>query len=150
MAGVAVAELMEAVLGKGFPFRLAAPGISMTPFICDGDVITIRALSAPLRKGDVVAFRQPYTAQLKVHRILHVLPEGYLIQGDNTSEPDGRIPVSAIIGRVVRVEHKGKQVRMGLGPERVVIARLSQHGWLKPVAFLLLKVLKPLKYCFYR
>jgi hypothetical protein len=34
-------ELARAVLAKGKSFRFHAPGLSMTPFIRDGDFVTI-------------------------------------------------------------------------------------------------------------
>jgi signal peptidase I len=142
MPSAAFAELMAAVLDKDVPFRFTAPGFSMSPFIRDGDVITI----APrrLRYGDVVAFMSPCRGKLTVHRIVHISSEGYLIKGDNTPEPDGRIPMSSIIGRVVRVEHRGKRMWLGLGIERIAIAFLSRHGWFFPVLIPLWRMVRPL------
>lgn len=142
MPSAAFAELMAAVLDKKAPFRFTAPGFSMTPFIRDGDVITI----APgrLRYGDVVAFMNPCHGKLTVHRIVHVSRAGYLLKGDNTPEIDGRLPGSNIIGRVVRVEHCGRQVWLGLGVERIVIAFLSRRGWLFPALMPLWRMVRPL------
>lgn len=143
VSSAAFAELMAAVLEKNVPFRFTAPGFSMTPFIRDGDIITIAPGSARLRAGDVVAFMNPCCGKLTVHRILHVSPAGYLIKGDNAPEPDGLVPVSIILGRVVRVEHDGRRVRLGLGVERVVIAWLSRRGWLMPAVWTVWRVIKP-------
>lgn len=142
MPSAAFAELMAAVLDKNAPFRFTAPGFSMSPFIRDGDVITI----APgrLRYGDVVAFLNSFRDKLTVHRIVHISRAGYLIKGDNAPEPDGRVPRSSIIGRVVRVEHRGRQVWLGLGIERVAIAFLSRRGWLFPVFMPLWRMVRPL------
>lgn len=137
----AIAELMTAVLEKNAPFRFTAPGFSMTPFIRDGDVITIA--QGQLRYGDVVAFLNPHCGKLTVHRIIHVSRSGYLIKGDNTPEPDGCVPRSSIIGRVVMVEHCGKKMRLGMGMERIVIAWLSRRGWLMPVLWRVWRVFKP-------
>ena len=141
MPSAAFAELMAAVLDKNAPFRFTAPGFSMSPFIRDGDVITI----APgrLRYGDVVAFVNPCHGKLTVHRIVHVSRAGYLIKGDNTPELDGRMPRSNIIGRVIRVEHRGRQVRLGLGMERIVVAFLSRRGWLTPLVWTVWRFIKP-------
>ena len=143
MSSAAFAELMVAVLNKDMPFRFSAPGFSMTPFIRNGDVITV----APgrFRCGDVVAFvNSNCCGKLTVHRIVHISGEGYLIKGDNTPEPDGRVPASSIIGRVVRVEHHGRQVRLGMGIDRIVIAFLSRRGWLTPVVWSVWRVVKPI------
>ncbi|MEI8355753.1 MAG: S24/S26 family peptidase [Deltaproteobacteria bacterium] len=136
-----IAELMAAVLEKNAPFRFTAPGFSMTPFIRDGDVITI-ATGQP-RYGDVVAFLNPCRSKLTVHRIVHVSRSGYLIKGDNTPEPDGRVPRASIIGRVIRVEHCGREIRLGLGIERIVIAWLSRRGWVAPLLWRVWRVIKP-------
>ncbi|MCX5883872.1 MAG: S24/S26 family peptidase [Deltaproteobacteria bacterium] len=141
MPGTAVAELMAAVLDKDMPFRFCAPGFSMTPFIRDGDMITIA--SRRLRCGDVVAFVNSNCGKLIVHRIVHISRERYLIKGDNAREPDGCVSRSSILGRVIRVEHRGRQVWLGTGIERVVIAFLSLHGWLMPVVWTVWGIVKP-------
>lgn len=143
MPGIAFAGLMEAVLEKNVPFRFTATGCSMTPFIRDGDLITISPVPSRLRQGDVVPFINPSSNQLMVHRILNVSQVGYLIKGDNNSGPDGRIPASSIIGRVVRVERRGRQVRFGLGTEKFLIAWLSQCCWLTPLVRSVRRVIKP-------
>jgi len=143
MSGIAFAELMKAILEKNVPFRFTATGCSMTPFIRDGDLITISPAPLRLRPGDVVPFVSPSCDKLMVHRILNVSREGYLIKGDNNTEPDGRIPASSIIGRVVRVEHRGRQVRFGFGIERFLIAWLSQCCWLTPLVLSAQCVMKP-------
>lgn len=144
MAALAIAELMEAVLEKNVPFRFTAPGFSMTPFIRDGDSITIAQLPVQLHAGDVVAFINPCCRKLTVHRIVHISENGYLIKGDNNPEADGRVPRSAIIGRVVRVEHGSRSVQLGLGPERYAIAWLSKREWLRPVMWRVWRVIKPI------
>lgn len=143
MSGIAFAELMEAVLERNVPFRFTASGSSMSPLIRDGDILTISPVSLRLRRGDVVPFINPSSNQLMVHRILDVSREGYLIKGDNNSIPDGRIPASRIIGQVVRVEQGGRQVRLGLGPERFLIAWLSQYCLLTPLLSSVRRALKP-------
>jgi hypothetical protein len=128
----------------------------MTPFIRDGDVITV----APVRPSDrdlravnvshisredvpgvrtcgigqVVAFVTPANQKLVVHRIIGRHESRFHIQGDNLSglvadavHPDD------ILGRVVRIERGRKRVWLGLGPERYVIAALSRAGLLLPV-----------------
>lgn len=133
MPNAAFAELMKAVLAKGAPFRFQAPGFSMTPFIRNGDVITIVPSSDRIRLGDVVAFQNPAIGKLTIHRVVHISRRGYLFKGDNSPESDGRVSPARIIGRVVRVERHDKRVQLGSGIERVVIAFLSRHGWLTPI-----------------
>ena len=127
------AELIAAVLAKGAPFRFQANGSSMSPFIRDGDVITISTAPIRIGLGEMVAFVNPDHDRLTVHRVVQILHDGYLIQGDNIPKPDGCVSRSDIIGRVIRVEHQRQYMWLGLGPERIVIAFLSRHGWLVPL-----------------
>jgi len=141
VSGAGFAVLMAAVLEKGVPFRFTAPGHSMTPFIRDGDVITV----APgrIRFGDMVAFVSPHSGKLTVHRVVRISRDGYLIKGDNTLEPDGTVPRTSLLGRVVGVEHQSRRVGLGLGIERVAIAFLSRRGWLIPVIGATWRVMRP-------
>jgi hypothetical protein len=132
LSGKALMELMQAVHAKGLPFRFRAGGHSMAPFIRHGDVICVSPLAsrAPGR-GDVVAFIHPETKMLCTHRVLSVHGDSFLIQGDNMPHnPDGMIRREAIVGRVTGVERAGRRVRMGLGPERLLLALLSRRGGL--------------------
>jgi hypothetical protein len=132
LSGRALIDLMQAVHVKGLPFRFNAGGHSMAPFIRDGDVISVSPLASRTPGlGDVVAFIQPKTKSLCMHRVLSVQKDSFLIQGDNLPEnPDGMIPREAIIGRVTGVERAGRRVRLGLGPERLLLAFLSRCGGL--------------------
>ncbi len=126
---------MQAVLARGALFHFRAKGLSMAPFIRDGDSVTI----APLEKespsvGKVVAFIHPETAGLVIHRIIARQGPAFLIQGDNTAgQPDGWVQPQALLGCVIRVERDGRRVYLGLGPERYLVAFLSRNGWLAGV-----------------
>jgi hypothetical protein len=132
LSGKALIELMHAVHAKGLPFRFNAGGYSMAPFIRDGDVICVSPLASRVPGlGDVVAFIHPETKLLCIHRVLSRNKGAFLIQGDNSpGKPDGIIPMEAIMGRVTRVERGGRNVRLGLGPERIPLALLSRSGLL--------------------
>jgi signal peptidase I len=141
LSGAGFTVLMEAVLEKGVPFRFTAHGNSMTPFIRDGDVITV----APgrIRFGDIVAFARPHGGKLTVHRVVGISRDGYLIKGDNLLMPDGCVPRTTLLGRVVGVERRSRRMRLGLGIERVVIAFLSRCGWLIPWIGAARRVIRP-------
>ena len=103
----------------------------MSPFIQDGDVVTLVPFEAiSCAPGDVVAFIQPHSGRLVVHRVLSVAGNRCRIRGDNNSKEDGAFPNDAVLGTVSRVERAGQTVRIGLGPERALIALLSRWGWL--------------------
>jgi hypothetical protein len=148
LSGKALIELMQAVHAKGMPFRFSAGGHSMAPFIRDGDVVCVSPLASRAPGlGDVVAFIHPETKLLCMHRVLSVSGDSFLIQGDNMPEkPDGMIPREAIVGRVTRVERAGRRVRLGLGPERLLLALLSRCGGLAVIR----RYAGPLHACFSR
>ena len=148
LSGKALIELMQAVHAKGLPFRFNAGGHSMAPFIRDGDVICVSPLASRAPgPGDVVAFIHPETKLPCLHRVLSINGDSFRIQGDNMPEkPDGIIPREAIVGRVTRVERAGRRVRLGLGPERLLLALLSRCGVLTVIR----RYAGPLYACFSR
>lgn len=131
LSGDSLTGIMVAVLAKGRPFRFRARGFSMSPFIKDGDVVTVLPLgdSGP-RVGDVVAFRFPATGKSAVHRVVKRMGQGYVVRGDNADEADGTVSRDRIIGVVSRVERDGKRVRLGRGLAGVAVATLSRSGLL--------------------
>ena len=137
--------LLQHILAKGLDCRFPAKGHSMSPFIQDGDVITV----SPLQKtsaglGDVVAFIHPGSKKLTIHRVVGKRANSYCIKGDSSPDADGLIPKSNIIGLVTKVERKGKEALLGLGPERWLIAFLTRRGLLFPLLTPIWKVVRPL------
>jgi len=131
LSGPALAEVAREVLSRGHSFRFLAPGTSMSPFIRNGDVVTLAPFdSAACALGDVVAFVQPGSGRLVVHRVVEVANDNCRIQGDNNPTEDGQFPFECITGTVARVERDGRTVLFGLGPERAVIAWFSRRRWL--------------------
>lgn len=144
-SGSAFVELARAVLDKGVPFRFKARGISMYPFIRHGDIITISPLSGSLpRYGEVVAFVRPTLCNLIVHRVIGRRDSDLIIKGDNIARPDGFIPTSNILGRVTKVERSGREIYLGLGPERLLIAFLTRWELLSPLLAQFLKLIRPI------
>lgn len=137
------AEILSSVIERGVPFRFQASGMSMSPFVRSGDVLTISPVAGSLKLGEVVAFRHPAGGRFAVHRIVKIRNHGFFIQGDNCAEPDGWMTPDAILGRVTSIKRAGCEIRLGLGVERVVIAALSWAG------FLILLV-KPARWAYHR
>jgi signal peptidase I len=134
LSGLALIEILRAVLQKGAAVRFQAKGLSMSPFIKNEDVVTL----APLKDtypslGDVVAFVLQKTDKLCVHRVVGREGDFYRTKGDNSSEADESVPRENILGFVSRVERNGKEVFVGLGPERYLIALLGGRGLLLPL-----------------
>lgn len=126
LSGPALKELMQAVLRKHVPFRFRASGFSMTPFIKDGDVLTVNPFpDPPPGLGDVAAFIDPVGGRLAVHRIVAQNKSGYRMKGDGADAADGLVSPANIIGIIRKVERNGHRVLLGLGPEKILIAFLS-------------------------
>jgi len=145
LSGPALVKILQAVLDKGVPCRFRAKGFSMTPFIKDGDVITVSPLSNALpRLGDVVAFIHPETERLVVHRMVGQNGNYFLVRGDNTSSvTNDLIPKENILGCTTRVEREGNEVFLGLGPERLLIALLTRTGLLSSLLPPLWRLVRP-------
>ena len=126
-----LAGLVKAAFNKGAPFRFQVKGFSMYPFIKDGDVVTISPLSNPsVGLGRAVAFINPKTERLIIHRVVGKRANHYLIKGDNVTKEITLIPRENILGRVTKVERDGNERFLGLGPERFIIAFLSYRKFL--------------------
>jgi len=140
----ALAGLARAVLEKSRPFRFLARGFSMSPFIRDGDILTVSPVPPDaLTVGDVAAVVHPATRKLVIHRVTRLAGDVVTVHGDNAVSPDEPIPRADILGRVTRVERNGRDISFGLGPERVLIPRfnrLRRRAWFRP----LLKILRPI------
>lgn len=118
--------LMRAVHDRGGVFRFKARGFSMSPFIRDGDILTVARPAGGYRVGEVVAFVRPGCDKLAVHRIAGRRGGCFLIKGDNCSDQDGWFSASDILGRVTRVERRSRDVSGGLGIFRRPVAALSR------------------------
>jgi signal peptidase I len=131
----ALLSLMRAVLEKGLPFRFRARGWSMSPFIKDGDVITVCPLmDRQPGLGDVIAFTHPVKNRIIVHRVIGKDGAGLKIHGDSVEDnSDEIIPPENLLGKVTEVNRDGKKVWLGLGMERQIIAWLSRLGLLVPI-----------------
>ena len=129
----AVRELMIPLLAAGQEFRFRARGASMSPFIRDGDVLTVSPLAiGEPRVADVVAVFDAEKAELIIHRVIDRRRSSWLIRGDNTDEADGYFEADAILGKVRRVERQGLETHLPIGPFRFLIAALNRTQILRP------------------
>jgi hypothetical protein len=143
-------EIVKGILNKGVECRFEAKGHSMSPFIKNGDILTI----APSRNhspsiGDVVAFIQPENEKLIIHRVVKKRNSDYYVKGDNGLETDGLIHGTNILGVVKKVERSGEKVRIGLGSERFLIALLTRTNLLLPVLRLVRRIFRPIARIFF-
>lgn len=146
LSGEALQAFLRDVLGRGLPFRFTARGMSMDPFIRDGDVVTIVPCAAGRpRTGDVVAICDPRDEHLVVHRVVAVVPGGLLVRGDANDAADGVVPRRGAFGVVSAVQRRGRHVTLGSGPERLLLAWLSRFGLLNRLVELARRVVAAIR-----
>ncbi len=118
---------MSAVLERRFPFRTTVRGHSMHPFIRDRDVATIAPLQGrEPRIGAVAAVVLPDSGKLVLHRLVAAVEGGWLVQGDNCPSPDGIVSGSCVLGKVVKVERRGRAAFSALGGTGALVAALNR------------------------
>lgn len=122
-------ELIKSTLVKNQSFRFKVTGYSMSPFIRDSDIVTVSSLGR-ITLGVVAAFIHPENKKLVIHRIVGQNKGYFILKGDRLTEIDGLLPKENILGCVTRIERNNRDVRFGLGTERLLIAFLSKKGFL--------------------
>lgn len=144
LSGGAFRELMTAVLEKGKPFRFTARGMSMSPFIKDGDLLTVAPFNAQRRPrlGDIIAVANGVTGNLLVHRIVRLSGGTCRIKGDNTRVSDGLFPTNSLIGFITQLERNHSRINIRPGVANILVALLSRFGLIP----LPLSVMKPLRF----
>ena len=125
-------SLADEVLSKGGTLRFRARGISMQPFIRDGDILEIQPNGGVLLSTtDIVLCKSP-KGNLVAHRIVGIKSgEGrgkLIIQGDALGQPDGNIDTGEVLGRVVAVIRDGEYKRVD-----TPFMRFAVHSWIRIV-----------------
>lgn len=128
MDGLEMAALVEELAGRGVSARFVARGGSMSPWIRDGDVVTVTPLGsvASAGPGEVGAFKRPGSGRLTVHRLVRRVSEGWEARGDRLGGTDGVVADGEILGIVTRVERRGREAFLPRGPAGLLLARLSR------------------------
>jgi len=121
--GEAFAALASEILGQGHGLRFRARGVSMRPFIQDGDVLEVTPPERMrLRVGDVVLF-EDHDGSVLAHRVVRIRDRGVRpavqMKGDAFFTPDGWIPIDRIVGIVTAVERDGEPTRLDTGGQRL-------------------------------
>lgn len=116
----------------------------MNPFIKDGDKVTVILPKRSPRIGEVAVVIEPASDKFAVHRIIQKKSGGFILKGDNTRETDGFIPDKNLLGIVTKVERNRRQIKLGLGLEKTLIAVLSRKNILLYVRHIKAVTLKPL------
>lgn len=106
------ATLTTSILSEGQVLRFQARGDSMRPFIKNGDLVEVHAVSKKvLVRGDVALCRLE-NGRLVVHRVIKVNKDSLLLQGDALHYTDGLVSQENVLGRVDKVDHHGKSIQL--------------------------------------
>jgi signal peptidase I len=145
----AFVELIDAVLVKGADFRLRAKGLSMYPFIQEGDIVTLAACEADkIRRGDVVALPHPTYGNLIIHRVIKVEPTRIKTKGDYNPVSDGWVDREHVLALVVRVQRQHRDVKKAPVFVQQTIAFLSRFLHKTRIRFRVFKTILIAGECF--
>jgi hypothetical protein len=126
-----LAEMLLLAASEELSIRFQARGGSMRPFIRNGDILTISPLAGRSpRLGEVIAFFHPISGQVIVHRLIRRRGGLFWMQGDSVGDREGPVERGQILGYVSGLERAGRPRRLGLGPERVLIAGVTRTSLL--------------------
>ncbi len=128
-------SITEELLRQGNTVRFRASGVSMKPFIRDGDLLTVMpARTDSLRTGDVI-FYNSSSNDITAHRVVAICNlEGervFLVRGDATGGPFENITAEQILGRVAGIHRGNRWIPTG-----------APHYRLPPVAWAHIQTLR--------
>jgi signal peptidase I len=123
-------EMIEETLNCGHSIRLHAPGVSMHPTICNGDLITVQPIKASdIIVGDIILYR--HKIKITVHRVMRIFKRSeeksrsapqdpqdrsssetlqFSFRGDAAPVLDNPVGADQILGKVVWIERKGRRI----------------------------------------
>lgn len=122
--------MLEETLNCGHSIRFRAPGDSMYPTICDGDLITVEPLKlSDVIVGDIILYRHEYG--VVAHRVMRIFeqsernsrsaPKGpqdhssnetlqFFLRGDAALNDDDPVRADQILGKVVSLDRNGRRL----------------------------------------
>jgi len=123
-------EVLGDTLNRGHSIRFRAPGDSMYPTICDGDLIVVEPIRpAVVTVGDIILYQDK--SGVTVHRVTHILKRSkenlrsalqgpqdrsisetleFLLRGDAAITDDDPVRPEQILGKVVSIERNGRRI----------------------------------------
>lgn len=127
-----VSEVLLDALARGESIRLRVRGVSMLPWLREGDQVCVRpAAGRRLRRGDIALFRRA-PARLILHRVVGVRTEAGAVVcdclGDSESGSPERVPAAAVIGVVETTPVRRAIYRVLHPPRRLLNRLLSKWG----------------------
>lgn len=93
---------VPAILHEDYFILAEGVGWSMYPYIKNGDLLVVDVTPESIDIGDVIVYK--YKGELIGHRVMEILPNGYIVKGDNNPSPDPLVVSDdMIIGEVENV-----------------------------------------------
>ena len=122
-------------------------GYSMLPLLRQQrDIIEIKKKDhIRCKKYDVILYKRG--GQYILHRVLKVLPDGYLVAGDHNAFVDSKVTEDMILGTMTKVIRDGKTIT----PDTMCY-KLYVHLWcdVYPLRMMLIKAKRKIWYIFSR
>jgi signal peptidase I len=105
------AELLQ----SGYGVRFRPGGFSMSPTIRDGEVLTVKPIKAcAVKRGDILLYKTERGAI--AHRVVGIKVERgvrvFILRGDALGMCDAPVRAKQILGHVISVERKGREVKL--------------------------------------
>lgn len=135
----AAKEMLFAVLAGGNRFRFTVHGVSMSPFIREGDTVELSPVGK-LHKGRIYLAEKK--GRLLLHRAVAVKGNRVLLKGDNLPEPDGWFEKEGLLAVTVAVVHRQKRQKWGIERLPKTVAELSRRNFLRKAVSFAAKFLK--------
>lgn len=119
---------IEEVLEQEGVYVSTIAGVSMYPMLRNRrDTIVVEPYEGRLKKYDVPLYKVGNNYVL--HRIIEVLPDSYVIRGDNCINKEYGITDQDILGVLTAFHRDGKEVNMsGIGYKAYVFFWCHTHG----------------------
>lgn len=113
---------IEAVLEQEGVYISTTSGVSMYPILRDRrDTIVVTPCTERLKKYDVALYRRGDSYVL--HRVIKVLPDSYVIRGDNCVAKEYGITDRDVLGKLTSFYRKEKEINMN-GARYKIYSRL--------------------------
>lgn len=107
---------IEEILKSDGMYVSTTSGVSMYPMLRDRrDTIAVTPTQERLKKYDVALYRRGNSYVL--HRVIKVLPDSYVIRGDNCAAKE-YVPDSSVLGKLTEVWREDKKLNMQGAPYR--------------------------------
>ena len=107
--GVLYDSAVESELMTNGAYVSVTKGVSMKPlFKTNRDIVILERPERELKRLDVVLYKAS-SGKYLLHRIVKVLPEGYIIRGDNTYT-DEHVAKGDILALLTEFNRKGKKI----------------------------------------